>query len=197
MPSPLAGLVTLELYPCRRGEQRRPPDRQPLATDGSCVLPYAPQLDGSSWLAPSIFMELQSHADRDLFVAVLDLTDRFRCHPAVRRCKLGAGRPLALNDGAPLPATLPAGVPVEPGRFVRDWLKLIVSDVDFDASSFTMEQLDDPPPAASRGVPRSTLDRLAAKAISRDIGDPVTAGSVDAGRPVDGIDARPGGRVRG
>ena len=87
-------------------------------------------------------MQLQSHADDDLYVAVLDLTDRFRCHAAVPTVKLGAGRPLALNDGDPLPATLPAGVPVEPGQSVRDWLKVIVSTVDFEATSFTMQQLD-------------------------------------------------------
>jgi hypothetical protein len=133
------------------------------------VLTYRRQLDGS-WLAPAVFMQLQSHADQDLYVAVLDLTDRFRCHAAVPTIKLGAGRPLALNEGDPLPATLPDGTPVEPGRSVRDWLKVIVSTVDFEATSFTMQQLDAPPPAVNRGVPRSTLDRLAARAVRRDIG---------------------------
>ena len=175
-PSPLAGLVTLDLFACQPGETRRPPDRAPLATDGSCVLPYERQIDGS-WLAPAVFMQLQSHADHDLYVAVLDLTDRFRCHAAVPTVKLGPGRPLALNDGNPLPATLPDGVPIEPGRSVRDWLKLIVSDVDFEATSFTMQQLDGPPPPVSRSVPRSTLDRLAAKAVRRDLGAAVQPGS--------------------
>ena len=73
---------------------RRPPDRPPLATDGSCLLTYTRQLDGS-WAAPAVFMQLQSHADEDLYVAVLDLTDRFRCHAAVPTVKLGPGRPLA------------------------------------------------------------------------------------------------------
>jgi hypothetical protein len=168
-PSPLADLVTLDLFECQPGETRRPADRPPLATDGSCVLTYRRQLDGS-WLAPAVFMQLQSHADQDLYVAVLDLTDRFRCHAAVPTIKLGAGRPLALNEGDPLPATLPDGTPVEPGRSVRDWLKVIVSTVDFEATSFTMQQLDAPPPAVNRGVPRSTLDRLAARAVRRDIG---------------------------
>ena len=75
-------------------------------------------------------------------------------------------------DGDPIPASLPADEPVVPGATVRDWLKVVVSDVDFDASSFTMQQLDQPPPAATRsaGQFRSTLDRLAARAVSRDIG---------------------------
>src|SRR5690606_17131456 len=98
--------------------------------------------------------------DRDLFVAVLDLTDRFRCHPVVPTVKLGAGRPLAVADGDPIPASLPVDEDVVSGAAVRDWLKVIVSDVDFDASSFTMQQLDQPPPPATRSgtVFRSTLD---------------------------------------
>jgi hypothetical protein len=175
-PSPLAGVVTLDVFECRPGETRRPADRPPLPTDGSCVLTYAHQLDGT-WLAPAVFLELQSHAVDDLYVAVLDLTDRFRCHAAVPTVKLGSGRPLALNDGDPLPATLPDGVPVEPGRSVRDWLKVIVSTVDFEATSFTMQQLDAPPPAVSRSMPRSTLDRLAARAVRRDLGPAVDPGA--------------------
>ncbi len=174
-PSPLDGAVTLELYSASPGESRRPPDRAPLPTDGSCVLEYCRQPDGS-WAPPAVFMELHSHADHDLYVAVLDLTDRFRCHPAVPTLKLGAGRSLALNDGEPVGATLPRGVPAEPGASVRDWLKVIVSSVDFDATSFTMQQLDEPPPPATRSVPRSTLDRLAAKAIRRDVGGDAVSG---------------------
>jgi hypothetical protein len=175
-PSALAGLVTLDVFAAAPGETRRPSSRSPLPTDGSCVLAYERQHDGS-WLAPAVFMELRSAADRDLFVAVLDLTDRFRCHPVVPTVKLAGGHVLALNDGDPLPATLPDGVPIEPGATVRDWLKVIVSDVDFEATSFTMQQLDAPPPPATRGVPRSTLDRLAAKAARRDVGAAIEPGA--------------------
>lgn len=175
-PSPLDGAVTLELFEAGAGELRRPPDREPLATDGSCVLQYQREIDGS-WTAPALFMELRSQVDHDVFVAVLDLTDRFRCHPAVPTVKLGPGRSLALADGAVIPATLPRGVVPTPGASVRDWLKVIVSDVDFEATSFTLQQLDEPPPAVSRAAPRSTLDRLAAKAIRRDIGDALTGGA--------------------
>ena len=142
-----------------------------LPTDGSCVLTYTRGLDGAV-RPPAVFIELHSHADRDLFVAVLDLTDRFRCHPVVATIKLGAGRRFAVGDGEPIPASLPADEPAIPGAMVRDWLKVIVSDVDFDASSFTMQPLDQPAPARTRSVTgfRSTLDRLAARAISRDLG---------------------------
>ena len=169
-PSPLVDVVTLDLFEARPGEARRPADRALLPTDGSCVLCYTRSADGT-WHAPSLFMELHSHADRDLFVAVLDLTDRFRCHPVVPTVKLGAGRSFAVADGDQIPASLPDDEPVVAGATVRDWLKVVVSDVDFDASSFTMQQLDQPPPAATRsaGQFRSTLDRLAARAVSRDI----------------------------
>jgi hypothetical protein len=141
-----------------------------LPADGSCVLEYRRRADGN-WEAPALFAELRSAADRDLFVSVLDLTDRFRCHPVVPTTKLGAGRTFALADGAPIPASLPAGAAVVPGARVRDWLKLIVSDVDFDATTFTMQPLDEPRPLTrGRRAPRSTLDRLAARAVSRDIG---------------------------
>jgi hypothetical protein len=174
-PSELAGLVSLDVFTAAPGETRLPAGRTPLPTDGSCVLAYEQQLDGS-WLAPAVFMQVRSAADRDLFVAVLDLTDRFRCHPVVPTVELAGGHALALNDGDPLPATLPDGVPLEPGASVRDWLKVIVSDVDFEATSFTMQQLDAPPLAPTRGVARSTLDRLAAKAARRDVGGGVEAG---------------------
>ena len=174
-PSELAGLVTLDVFTAEPGETRLPAGRVPLPTDGSCVLAYERQLDGS-WLAPAVFMQLHSGADRDLFVAVLDLTDRFRCHPVVPAVKLAARHVLALNDGDPLPTALPDGVPIEPGASVRDWLKVIVSDVDFEATSFTMQQLDAPPLPATRGIPRSTLDRLAAKATRRDIGAAIDPG---------------------
>ncbi len=175
-PSPLAGLVTLDVFTAEPGETRLPTGRGPLPTDGSCVLTYELELDGS-WRAPAVFMQLRSTADRDLFVAVLDLTDRFRCHPVVPTVKLAAGHVLALNDGDPLPATLPDGAAVEPDASVRDWLKVIVSDVDFEATSFTMQQLDAPPIPSTRGVPRSTLDRIAAKAARRDVGAAVEPGA--------------------
>ena len=114
-PSPLVDAVSLDLFEARPGEARRPADRPQLPTDGSCVLSYARAADGT-WLAPSIFIELHSHADRDLFVAVLDLTDRFRCHPVVPTIKLGAGRPFAVADGDPIPASLPAGRARRAGR---------------------------------------------------------------------------------
>jgi hypothetical protein len=171
-PSALAGTVSLDLFAAAPGEARRPADRRELPVDGSCVLSYTRRANGS-WEAPAVFAELHNHASRDLFVSVLDLTDRFRCHPVVPTVKLGAGRSFAVADGDPIPASLPADEEVVPGASVRDWLKVIVSDVDFDATSFTMQPLDQPRPRTrSRPSSRSTLDRLAARAVTRDLGEP-------------------------
>ena len=99
-------LVALDLYAVDGDERRRPDGRRPLPADGSCVLTYRTRPDGT-WEAPQVFMELRSSAERDLYVAVLDLTDRFRCEPVLPTVKLGAGRSFALADGDPIPASLP------------------------------------------------------------------------------------------
>jgi hypothetical protein len=118
-------------------------------------------------------MDVRNTSDDDLFVAVLDLTDRFRCHAVLPTVRLAAGHTLSLWDGAAIPLTLPAGRPVVPGAVARDWLKIVASDVDFDATAFDLPALDEP--AATREVRRSgvwsTLSRVAARAVSRDIGD--------------------------
>ena len=92
-----------------------------------------------------MFVEVCNLTDEALWVAVLDLTDRFRCHAALPTVALAAGHRHALADGAVIPVSLPAGRPVEPGATARDWLKVIVSDVDFDASVFDLPALDEPP----------------------------------------------------
>ena len=160
--------------PSRRARAGRP-TAPPLPADGSCVLDVRAR--GRRLAGAAVFIELRSHVEHDLYVAVLDLTDRFRCHPVVPTVKLGAGRTFAARRRRPIPASLPPDeVPVVAAPSVRDWLKVIVSDVDFDASSFTMQRLDQPPPrhAVGRRRFRSTLDRLAARAISRDVGAAAT-----------------------
>ena len=99
---------------------------------------------------------------RDLYVAVLDLTDRFRCHAVVPTRPAGGRTHAGAERRRPDPGDA-AGRRARSSRArsVRDWLKVIVSDVDFDATSFTMPQLDDPPPAVSRG--RAALDARAAR----------------------------------
>jgi hypothetical protein len=170
-PSPLADVVVLDVYEAEPGETVRPADRAPVAASGGYHFAYR-QAD-EVWEWPAAFMELRNTTDEELSVCVLDLTDRFRCHPVLPTVCLAAGHTVALWDGAPIPLTLPDDRPVAPGAVARDWLKVVVSDVDFDAAAFDLPQLDEPAPVAraTRAVTWSTLARVACRAVSRDIGE--------------------------
>lgn len=167
-PSPVREAVVLDVYPADIDDRRS--ERTPLPADSTYRLAYQRGAD-AGWIPPHVHLAVRSTSEDDLYVAVLDLTDRFLCRPVLPTVRLAAGHTLSLQDGAAIPIELPAGRAVEPGAMVRDWLKVIVSDVDFDASAFDLPALDEP---THRGVAprpaRNTLERLAAKAVSRDIG---------------------------
>ena len=127
---------------------------------------------GDAWSPPAMLLRLANTSDGDLFVAVLDLTDRFRCHASLfPTARITAGHTVAIWDGRPVQAGLPADRPVVSGAEARDWLKVIVSETDFDASAFEMTALDEPF-HATRSAPgsASTLERLASRVLTRDIG---------------------------
>ncbi len=134
---------------------------------------------GDAWQAPAMLLSLVNTADHDLYVGVLDLTDRFRCHAALfPTARIEAGHTVAIWDGRPVSAGLPADRPLASGAQARDWLKVIVSETDFDASAFEMSALDEPFHATrSAVVPGSTLERLANRVLTRDIGAGPDAGS--------------------
>jgi hypothetical protein len=169
-PSPLGGVVTLSVYAAEPGETRRPADRDPVASSGGYQFAY--QRDGDSWRPPAVFIDLHNGSADDLYVCVLDLTDRFRCHAVLPTDRLSAGHTVALWDGAPIPLTLPDDRPVAPGAVARDWLKVVVSDVDFEAAAFDLPALDEPLPArdVTRAANWSTLTRIASRAVTRDLG---------------------------
>jgi hypothetical protein len=173
-PSPLTEAVTLGVYEARPGETARPPDRPPVAASGGFHFVY--RRDGDEWVPPAVFMDVHNTSDDDVYVCVLDLTDRFRCHAVLPTVRLTAGHTLSLWDGAPIPLTLPEDRAVVPGAAARDWLKIVASDVDFDAAAFDLPELDEPMPARRgvRGGTWSTLARVAARAVSRDVGGEVT-----------------------
>jgi hypothetical protein len=170
-PSPLAEAVELVVYEALRGETSRPPESAAVAASGGYQFAY--RRDGDEWVPPSVFLDVRNASDDDLYVAVLDLTDRFRCHAVLPTVLLVAGHTLSLWDGAPIPLTLPRDRSVEPGALARDWLKVMVSDVDFDAAAFDLPPLDEPGRArdVARSATWSTLTRVAARAVSRDLGD--------------------------
>jgi hypothetical protein len=169
-PSPLGGIVTLGVYEARPGETRRPADREPVAPSGGYQFAY--RREGDSWRPPAVFIDLHNAGADDLYVCVLDLTDRFRCHAVFPTECLVAGHTVALWGGAPIPLTLPDDRPVVSGAIARDWLKVVVSDVEFDASAFDLPPLDEPPPArdVTRAAGWSTLTRIAARVVTRDVG---------------------------
>jgi hypothetical protein len=170
-PSPLTEAVTLGVYEARPGETARPSDRPPVAASGGFHFAY--RRDGEEWVPPAVFMDLHNTSDDDLYVCVLDLTDRFRCHAVLSTVRLTAGHTLALWDGAPIPLTLPDDRAVVPDASARDWLKIVASDLDFDAAAFDLPELDEPMPVrrGAREQTWSTLARVAARAVSRDVGD--------------------------
>jgi hypothetical protein len=171
-PSPLAGAVELEVFPATADQAKRPPDVVPIAAAGGYRFTYETDVDGS-WRAPYVFIELHNTSGEDLFVCALDLTDRFRCHALFPTALVAAGHRVAVWDGHAIPVALPADAVVESGAGARDWLKVVVSDVDFDAAAFDLPSLGAPEPSASatRSGTWSTISRIAAKAVSRDVGD--------------------------
>lgn len=174
-PSPLAGAVSLHAYPGEAGEAALPADRIEIPAAGGFRLTYTTGADGS-WQHPWIFLSVRNETAETLYVAVLDLTDRYACTVLMHAGELGARHEYTLNDGRPLDVKLPAGRPVRPGESVRDWLKVIVSDVPFDASAFDLDPLEDAAASRRAWTTRSadrvsgTLERIAARAVSRDIG---------------------------
>ena len=106
-------------------------------------------------------------------------TDQFRCHASLFPTALiAAGRTVAIWDGRPIPAVLPSDRPIVSGAIARDWLKVVVSEADFDASAFEMSALDEPLVVRrSASVAPSTLERLAGRVLTRDTRSEAAAGS--------------------
>ena len=123
---------------------------------------------------PAVFLTLTNTTDRPLWVALLDLTDRFKCHSLLfPTAQIATGHTAATRDGARVDVTLPDDRPVLSGAKARDWLMVIVSTVEFNAASFDLPQLGEPATRSSAAVgrPRSTLERLAGRALTRSVGD--------------------------
>jgi hypothetical protein len=176
-PSRLRDAVRLEVLAAEPGETECPAERTPLDPGAGYELAYRREV--GEWVPPSMFLRLANTSDQELFVAVLDLTDRFRCHAALFPTeKVGAGHTVKVWEGQPIEASLPEGREVVPGALVRDWLKVIVSETDFDASAFEMPPLDEPVVAKrSVGDIGSTLERIAAKVLTRDLTAPPSPGA--------------------
>ena len=171
--------IRLELFETLSSDPGHPADRQPLvAAAGGYRLEY--RRLGDAWETPAMFLRLVNTTQRDLFVGVLDLTDRFRCHASLFPTALiAAGRTVAIWDGRPIPAVLPTDRPIVSGAIARDWLKVVVSEADFDASAFEMSALDEPfVVRRSATLAPSVLERLASRVLTR--GAPSDGAAVSA-----------------
>ena len=79
-------------------------------------------------------------------------------------------------DGRPIDITVPPDRLAHPGAHVYDWLKLIASEQRFTSAGYELPNLDGllQRRSATRGAaPRSALDRMADRAVTRDAGDEV------------------------
>jgi hypothetical protein len=147
--------------------------QHPLLAEGGYELRYREA--GADLLPPQIFVRLTNTTDRPLHVALLDLTDRFACRTALFPTqRIAPGHQVLAWEGEPVAVELPAGRPIEPGALARDWIKIVVSESAFDSSAFELEGLDEP---RRRAVPTrrasSTLDRVARRVLTRDVGTDV------------------------
>lgn len=174
--SVIAGRVELEIVPAEKGEQPpKPGEREPLPLDAGGVIRLAYRREGAGWAKPYVFIHVHNRSDRDLYCALLDLTDSFRCHgkllPVTR---IPAGQSAVAFQGRPIDISLPKERVEAGGTQVRDWLKLIVSEQRFESEAYALPNLDEvvTRTAATRGPGRrSVLDRIGDRVVTRDAGD--------------------------
>lgn len=177
--SVIAGQVTMEIVPAQQSEQSPlPGQREPLtpAEDGYIHLPYRQTPTG--WQHPYVFIYLHNNSGRDLYCALFDLTDRFRCHSRLfPGDPIPAGKTAVAYEGRPVDISVPQQRLEAGGTEVYDWLKLIAAEQRFASDSYELPNLDGfiTLRSATRGLgPRSILDRLADRAVTRDAGNEPT-----------------------
>ena len=162
--SAIADAVQLVIYPAGPRETALPADRQPFGLAGEYTIPYA-----ANGEAPNVFMHLKNTSDRDLHVALLDLTDRLECDVLYQTKTLAAGTEDNVNEkGGPMKLTLSRGVDPVPGARTQDWLKIIVSESPFEANAFELAAVGEQA-RSSRASPRNMLELIAARTVSRGV----------------------------
>jgi hypothetical protein len=137
----------------------------PVPTDQSGVL----QLAYRDETAPRVLVRLRNTHDRNLFCALLDLTDGFGIHPDLMPGSWVRAHYVATAaDGWPIELGLPAGRPVLPGASTRDWFLLLVSELPFSTEPFRLPELGEPEQENSRSAAiTGVIDRLGFTALHR------------------------------
>ena len=106
------------------------------------------------------------------------MTDRYRCHSRLFPGDLiPAGKTAVAYEGRPIDISVPQQRLDAGGTEVYDWLKLIAAEQRFASDGYELPNLDGfiTARSAARGLgPRSVLDRLADRAVTRDAGDEAT-----------------------
>jgi hypothetical protein len=162
--SALSDAVQLKIYPADPGEMALPPNRQSYVLAGDYTIPY-----GSNGDAPNVFMHLKNTSDRDLHVALLDLTDRLECDVLYQTKVLAAGTEDNVNEkGGPMKLTLSSGVDPVPGARTQDWLKIVVSESPFEADAFELAAVGEQSRAIA-SQPTNMLELIAARTVSRGV----------------------------
>ncbi|MEH0433698.1 caspase family protein [Streptomyces stelliscabiei] len=162
----LPGSVSVELLTALPGESPpRPGTRAPLtpAVDGAVHLPYP-----SAHQTPQVYVYLHNLSDRPLFVALLNLTDRYRCHAGLfSGDHIPAGGTAVAHGGRPVSVSIPRERLSRAEPEVRDWLKVVAAERRFSSDAFELPVLDGAHPSV-RAVGGGILETLA---LRRDFGD--------------------------
>lgn len=166
--SRLAGLVTLDIVPAVPGRLPSEADAPLVAENGEIRLRYT--REGSTWVPPKIFIRLHNRHTRRLFCVLLDLTSGYRVHAALFSGDfVDPGATAWARGGRTVRVELPKSQPPEPGRSVRDVLKLLVAEEQFGSAPFDLPPLGEARPARRGPMAlHGLLDRLGRIIVDRD-----------------------------
>ncbi|MEV0895636.1 caspase family protein [Actinoplanes sp. NPDC049802] len=150
-----------------------PDTGQPLQTDehGEYVLRYTWARTG--WKAPRIRIRLHNSGAVPLFCVLLDLTPRFAATRFLFGGDfIGPGVTVYCRDRNDILVQLPADVPVEPGAFARDRLKLFAAERTFPTRPYELPVLHRRLPGRRKGLgAQGLLERLGDQIMYRDMVD--------------------------
>lgn len=126
--------VRIELVPLRKGEATPPPTRAALnPRDGAVTLAYEGEVP------PRVQFRLHNESDERLFVALLDLTDSFRCAKMFAEW-IPAGGTGFVDGGKAQQMTIPKWRPPATTS-TTDYFKVVAAINDFDPQRWTMPAL--------------------------------------------------------
>jgi hypothetical protein len=137
--SNLAYSVLLEIVQPLPGETRLTRERpaSPPGPDGTLRVAYEDVRGERRW--PGRFLRLHNTTNAPLYCVLLDLTERFAVDPLLRTARIEGGERAPVQEGKVVDFFWPDGWR---GTEYHDWLLLIVSTDEIDASPYVMDHLD-------------------------------------------------------